>query len=46
MKYPKPDSFVGKFYQIFKELTPIIYKIIHEIQEERILASTKIKQKQ
>ena len=33
-KSPGPDAFKGKFYQRFKELTPILLKIFQNIAEE------------
>jgi len=32
-KSSKPDGFIGEFYQIFKELTPILLKLFQKIEE-------------
>ena len=32
-KRPGPDSFTGKFYQIFTDLIPVLFKLYQKIQE-------------
>jgi hypothetical protein len=35
-----PDEFIAEFYQTFEELTPMLLKLFHKVQKERMLPNT------
>lgn len=38
MKSPRPDGFIGKFYEMFiKELTSILYNLLWKTEKDRTL---------